>query len=151
VVAAVVVAVVLAETGGSSKERTLSATLKLGTVTVSPNGTSALLAGVQTGPPTGTGTATLDEVFQQPQAKGNTTSTPVSGKLISRFDNGSITSTLTLTATVQPDRSTRYVGKAKVSNGTGDYDGASGSFTYNATQKRGSDQFTATLKGKLKY
>ena len=75
----------------------------------------------------------------------------MSGKLVSRFDNGSITSILTLKATVQADRSTRFVGKGKVSEGTGDYDGASGSFTYSARQARGANRVTATLKGTLKY
>ena len=145
VVAAIVVALVLAQTGGSAEERALDARLTLGTVT--QQNTSALLAGVQTGPPTGTGTATVDEIFQQPQ--GNRA--PVSGKLVSRFDNGSITSILTLKATVQADRSTRFVGKGKVSEGTGDYDGASGSFTYSARQARGANRVTATLKGTLKY
>jgi len=148
VVGAIVVLLILAQTGGSAEERALSAHLRLGTVS-DANG-SALLAGVQTGPPTGTGTATVDLIFRPPKGASSTSPGAVSGKLVSRFDNGSITSILTLRATRQGG-TTQVSGRGKASGGTGDYDGVTGSFTYRSTQERGSNRVTATLKGTLKY
>jgi hypothetical protein len=149
VVVVVVALVVVAQTGGSSKTRRLSATLTLGLV--SRDRDRALLAGVQGGPPAGTGAVTVDEVFQPGGSTGNTVAIPVSGKLISRFDKGSVTSVLQLVATRQPDRSVRFVGQGTVVEGTGEFDGASGSFRYEASQPPGSTKLTATLTGTLKY
>jgi hypothetical protein len=148
-VIAIIAALILAQTGGSAEDRTLTAHLRLGTVTAA--GTSALLAGIQTGEPTGTGTATLDLVFHPPA--GTTSSSPsvVSGKLVSRFDNGSITSTLRLKSRPAGNGTTRLTGTGEVTDATGDYDGASGTFTYAGRQKQGETTQTATLRGTLKY
>ena len=149
VVIALVVALILAQTGGSTQERTLTAHLRLGTVTA--GGVSALFAGIQTGPPTGTGAVTLDLVFRPPLGTSSSSPSAVSGKLVSRFDTGSITSTLRLTARPTGGGTTRFTGKGEVTEGTGDYDGATGSFTFAGRQKQGDTTLTATLRGKLDY
>lgn len=149
VVALLIGVLVYSQTRSSSKERQLRATLTLGVV--NQQGTVALFAGVQGGAPSGTGAATVDEVFQSVLANQAKPTTPVSGKLISRFDKGSITSTLTLTATLQADNSIRYTGRGKVTGSSGEFEGAKGSFRYTARQARGSNSLSATLRGTLTY
>ena len=148
-VAVVVALVAVAETGGSKKVRSLSSNLDMTVVHQLAN--EVLFAGVQKGAPTKDGTATMDAAIRTTKPGPLTAPTAVAGKIISAFDDGSMTSVVQLTATPQADGSTTYTGDGTVTGGTGAYDGASGTFSVNGKQPTMSGNVRLDLRGSVKY
>ena len=147
-VAAVVAAAVLAplvatQVRESASSRRLSATADLSIQSRLFN--SVFMAGRQEGLPSGAGSATLDLLYRSPTGRG-----PLSGKLVSRFDNGSLTSELELTSAAGPRSGIRLTGNGRVVSGTGKYKHASGSFRFHADQ-HGARRVVVQMSGNLKY
>ena len=148
----IVVVLIVAQTGKTRHTHVLQNTLK--TAVLSQAGLSITFLGLQTGPPTGTGAATIDQTFVPPAGKpplGVGVPTKFTAKVISHFDRGSVTSILTGTATRQADTSVKVVGRGTIVDGTGEYEGATGSFTQTGGRPPHSDRAVFTLTGSVRY
>ncbi len=153
IVAAAIVGVLIAVQSGKTRHtHALSNTLR--TAVLSQTGLSITFVGLQTGAPTGTGAATIDQTFVPPEGKqplGVGVPTKFTAKVISHFDQGSISSIVTGTATRQPDTSVKVVGHGTIVDGSGTYQGASGSFTQTGGRPPHSDRAVFTLTGSVRY
>jgi pSer/pThr/pTyr-binding forkhead associated (FHA) protein len=148
----IVVVLIVAQTGKTRHTHTLQNTLK--TAVLSQAGLSITFVGLVTGVPTGAGTASVDQTFVPPPGKqplGIGVPTKFTAKTIARFDDGSITSLVTGTATRQPDTSVRVLGRGTIVDGAGKYDGATGSFTQTGGRPPHSDRAVFTLTGSVRY
>lgn len=138
----------LANTGSSSSTHTLDATIRAGVVNRSP--TALLLAGVQSGPPTEDGAVTMDVNFRSGNALSLTSPARFSARLVHRFDNGSMTSIVSGTATPAGNGAISYSGTGQFTGGTAKYDGAGGRYQLTGTiDAQGTGQLL--LKGTVKY
>ena len=149
VVAAAVAVLIAAQTGNGAKTRRLSANVDLTTIAHERDRT--VLAGTHTGRPVGDGAATADQVFLPGGAPTNPGPIPISEKLVIHTDDGTITSVIQMTAARQSDQSVKFEGEGNVTGGTGKFDGASGSFRYEASQPPLTGDVNGTIDGTLKY
>jgi hypothetical protein len=147
-VAAVVGLLALANVGSSSSEHELNATLRAGTVNRSRS--DLLLAGVQSGSPTGNGAVTVDLSFRSGNALALTAPAKFSGRLVHRFDDGAMTSIVTGTATPGADGSVSYTGTGRFAGGTGSFDEATGTYRLDGTVGAQGDG-TFRLTGRVEY
>jgi pSer/pThr/pTyr-binding forkhead associated (FHA) protein len=148
----IVVVLVAAQTGKTRHTFALRNTLR--TAVLTQTGLSITFLGLQTGPPTGTGAATIDQTFVPPPGKpplGVGVPTKFTAKVTSHFDDGSITSIITGTATRQRDTSVKVVGQGTIVGGTGKYKGAKGSYTQTGGRPPRSDRAVFELTGSVRY
>jgi hypothetical protein len=126
-VVAVIVILVLAQGGDSTKKQNLTGTLNTGLV--SQQGNQSLFGGSVRTSPGGQGSVLIDQIFGGDLTKGKPV--PVSAKVSFRYDDGSVNSTLKATATPQKNGSVNVNGRGTITGGTGKYDKAKGSYSFN--------------------
>jgi hypothetical protein len=146
VVGLVVALLALANIGDSTSEHALNADLRAGTVNRSPS--DLLLAGVQSGPPTENGAVTADLSFRSGNALALKAPARFSARLVHRFDDGSMTSIVSGTATPKAGGSVSYTGTGRFTGGTESFDGSEGRYRLKGTV--GADGIgTFTLVGRV--
>jgi pSer/pThr/pTyr-binding forkhead associated (FHA) protein len=152
VVAAIVAVLIAAQTGDSTESRRLDATLR--TTFLEQEGLGAISVGSFSGRPLGRGAVTLDHAFRVPASGrpfGPGVATRFAGKVVARFDDGTITATMQARTTRQADNSFTTTGRGEVVDGTGAYDDASGTFTATGGQAAGSRTGQLRLTGSIEY
>ena len=142
VAAAVVTGVALAtRDSDSTEERPLKATAVTGFVVI--EGAKVTATGTYTGTPGGKGAVLVTLFPQGDLRKGKPV--PLKGNVKVYLDGGRFTATLKGTASPLPNNAFAVKGTAKITGGTGTYEGATGSFTFDGGQE------TGEIVGKPKY
>ncbi len=150
IAAAVAAAAVLALVADSDDVERHVLAARVSATRVSFKGRRELLFGDQSGAPTGPGTTRVELTFAVPpqQIRGPT---PISGRIISRFDAGSVRSTFKATVRPSPDGSARVAGRGTITGGAGDFAGASGSYALTAVVPAKSTSAQFRMKGSIEY
>jgi hypothetical protein len=142
VAAAVVTGVALAtRDSDSTEERPLKATAVTGFVVI--EGAKVTATGTYTGTPGGKGAVLVTLFPQGDLRKGKPV--PLKGNVKVYLDGGRFSATLKGTASPLPNNAFAVKGTAKITGGTGTYEGATGSFTFDGGQE------TGEIVGKPKY
>jgi hypothetical protein len=147
-VLAVIVILVLAQGGNSTEKKTLTGTLNTGLVSQQAN--RSLFGGSVRTSPGGQGSVLIDQIFGGDLTKGKPV--PVSAKVSFRYNDGSLDSTLKATATPQRNGSVNVNGRGTITGGTGKFDGAKGSYSFNGGRPK-LEQPTARfiIKGTVEF
>jgi hypothetical protein len=75
----------------------------------------------------------------------------IQGTFVSYNSHGSISGTVTQTATPQADGSTKFAGTGKILRGTGSYNGGTGVVTFAGNEKANDPIITYKITGSVKY
>jgi pSer/pThr/pTyr-binding forkhead associated (FHA) protein len=148
VVAGLVTGLVLALGGGDeTQSHDLKATMSLARLRA--EGLTETLAGEQTGPPAGPGTAAVELTFgAPPQQEGPI---PITGTTTSRFDGGTYHGTFEGTVAPKPDGNADVTGTGTITGGTGAYENATGQFTLGGTVDLATNSARLTVEGSIDY
>jgi pSer/pThr/pTyr-binding forkhead associated (FHA) protein len=146
-----VVLIVLLASGGDDEAETRRVTAAVRAAALTSEPTRTIFSGVQSGAPTGLGSASLDITRSRSLRGAGNTPVAITGKFVGRFDNGSIQGTLRGTVTPRPDSSLSYAGTISVTSGKADFEGATGRLTLRGTQAGGAPRADFTLRGSLRY
>ena len=142
ILAAVIAGVALATRDDDDrKERALKATAVTGFIVF--EGAKVTATGTYSGTPGGKGAVLVTLVPQGNLLAGKPV--PLKGNVKVYLDGGRFTATLKGTATPLPNNAFAVKGTAKITGGTGTYEGATGSFTFDGGQE------TGEIVGKPKY
>jgi hypothetical protein len=134
VAVAAVVAIVLAvalDGGDAATERALSANLTTALIERSPTGVT--FAGVAEQSPGGEGLVLGHLQLHGDLRKGKPV--PLTCQMEFRFENGRVQAKMSGEARPQPDRTTDLVGRGTIESGTGEFEGAKGSFRFVSGQE----------------
>jgi hypothetical protein len=125
----------------STEVRPLKATAVTGFVVI--EGAKVTATGTYTGTPGGKGAVLVTLFPQGDLRKGKPV--PLKGNVKVYLDGGRFSATLKGTASPLPNNAFAVKGTAKITGGTGTYEGATGSFTFDGGQE------TGEIVGKPKY
>lgn len=145
----VILILALSAGGDDAEDHALAQSAQTSALTSEP--TRTIFVGIVTGRPTGLGSVSLDLVRARSLRGAGGADVGLTGKIVLRFDNGSMSGTIRGTVTPQPDSSLRYAGTGRITSGTADHDGATGSFRLEGTQAGGVPRANFTLRGELNY
>ena len=98
----------------------------------------------------GTGTVEVKLTFAKPPEQIRE-KTKLSGTIASRFDTGSYNSTFEGSLTPRPDGTGTVTGDGKVESGTGDFEGAQGTFKLDGEFNIISQGATLAMTGSVEY
>jgi hypothetical protein len=141
VVALALAAVSLTGTALAAKSHSINLSGRV--VGAGTQGGKAIALGTVSGSPLGADNVVL--------IKSVVKSGKIQGTFVSYNSHGSISGTITQTATPQPDGSTKFAGTGKIQRGTGTYNGATGAVTFTGTQKANDPIISYKITGSVKY